>query len=115
MTDRDHRGSGGDVPWRPLPGRTAPTHVRQSLDHLAQTLGLGGMDALEQLFMDWPSIVGPDLARHCRPTSLHDGVLAVRATSSEWAVELSWMTELVAERCNEALGDGSVIGVRIIR
>jgi len=113
MSDRNGTGGSDPVPWRPLPGRRAPSHVSDSLDHLAATLGLGGLDALQKLFLEWDAIVGDDVARHCRPTSLNGGILVVRAVASEWAVELSWMTELIAERCNDALGDAQVTEVRI--
>ena len=101
-------------PWEPLPGRSAaPRPVRESLDHLAATMGLASVESIDRLFLSWSEIVGPDVARHCRPKRLTDGVLTVEAVDHQWATELSWMTSLITERCCGALGPEAVTEVRI--
>lgn len=107
--------SGRGRPWEPLPGRgSVPTPVRDALDHLAATMGMASIESIDRLFLSWAEIVGPDVADHCRPKRLSDEVLTVEAFDQQWATELSWMTELIAERCCAALGEGAVREVRII-
>lgn len=89
--------------------------MRTTLDNLASTLGLTDVDSITALFVDWPEIVGEQLAQHCKPRSLRDRVLTIEASDQQWATELKWMASLLIERCCVALGPGSVAEVRIIR
>ena len=100
--------------WEPLPTWSAePTPVRDALDTLASTMGLASVDGINRLFLSWAEIVGDDVAAHCSPKRLSEGVLTVEAIDRQWATELSWMTALIAERCNDALGPDQVETVRI--
>ncbi|MGY9081059.1 MAG: DciA family protein [Acidimicrobiales bacterium] len=89
--------------------------MRSALDNLASTLGLTNVDSINALFVDWPEIVGEQLAKHCVPRSLRDQVLTIEASDQQWATELKWMTSLLIERCCDALGLDAVTEVRIIR
>lgn len=95
----------------PLRKYTQPTPFGESLDHLAATMGLGSVDGIRKLFLAWPDVVGADLATHCEPKRIDAGVLTISAADRQWATELSWMTELIAQRCCDALGEGSVTEV----
>lgn len=102
--------------WTPLPSTNrAPTSLRDALDTLASTMGLSNVDSTQALLVDWPDIVGAQLADKCKPQSLRDQVLTVKAHDHQWATELRWMTNLIIERCCEALGADAVTEVRIIR
>lgn len=105
----EHRG------WQPLPGKAAPVPVSEALDQLASTLGLSSLDAIQQLFLAWPDVVGSELADHCRPRRLERGELTIVASDQQWATELSWMTTLLVDRCNSVLGSDEVSAVRIRR
>jgi predicted nucleic acid-binding Zn ribbon protein len=114
VSDRDEPKSKRG--WKPLPTySTAPTPLRSALDNLASTLGLTDVDSINALFVDWPEIVGEHLAQHCKPRALRDQVLTIEASDHQWATELKWMTSLLIERCCDALGEGAVTDVRIIR
>ena len=78
-------------------------------------MGLTDVDSINALFVDWPEIVGEQLAAHCAPRSLRDQVLTIEASDQQWATELKWMTTLLMERCCEALGPKAVTAVRIVR
>lgn len=101
--------------WEPLPGKAAPVPVSEALNQLASTLGLSSLDAIQQLFLAWPEVVGSELADHCRPRRLERGELTITASDQQWATELSWMTSLLIERCNGVLGSDEVTEVRIRR
>ncbi|MEM7093532.1 MAG: DUF721 domain-containing protein [Actinomycetota bacterium] len=103
-----------DRGWEPLHRPTAPTPVRDALDHLASTMGLASIDGINRLFLAWGDVVGDDLAAKCSPKRLSDGVLVVEAVDRQWAAELSWMTDLIVERCTDALGPDTVLEARIV-
>ena len=113
MSKPDERRPRG---WKPLPTYSkAPTPLRGALDNLASTLGLTDLDSINALFLDWPDIVGADLAQHCVPKSLRNQVLTIEATDHQWATELKWVTNLLIDRCCSALGSNAVTEVRILR
>ncbi len=101
--------------WQPLRGKASPVPVRDALDQLASTMGLASVDGINRLFLAWPDIVGPELAAQCSPKRLSDATLVVEAVDQQWATELRWMTQLIADRCCEALGEGAVTEVKIVR
>lgn len=78
-------------------------------------MGLTDVDSINALFVDWPDIVGEQLAEHCKPRSLRDQTLTIQASDQQWATELTWMRPIIIERCCEALGEDSVTTVRILR
>lgn len=78
-------------------------------------MGLASVDGINRLFLSWPEIVGSELAAQCSPKRLTEKVLTVEAIDQQWATELRWMTALIAQRCCEALGEGSVTDVKIVR
>ena len=109
-------GRRGKRGWTPLPTySSAPTPLLSALDNLASTMGLTNVDSINALFVDWPEIVGEQLAQHCAPRSLRDQILTIEASDQQWATELKWMTSLLMERCCAALGPGAVTDVRIVR
>ena len=102
--------------WTPLTTHApAPVPLRSALDNLASTLGLTNVDSINALFVDWPEIVGEQLAQHCKPRSLRDQVLTIEASDQQWATELKWMTTPLIDRCCAALGPDTVTSVRIVR
>ena len=44
------------------------------------------------LFTDWQKVVGLDIAQHCTPITLIDGVLTIQTTSTAWATQLNLMS-----------------------
>ena len=78
-------------------------------------MGLTSVEGINALFVDWPEIVGEQLAVHCKPRTLRDNVLTIEASDHQWATELKWMTSLLIERCCEALGPDAVSSIRIVR
>ncbi len=56
----------------------------------------------------WDSIVGPQIAEHCRPDTFDEGVLVVTTTSTAWATQLRLLAPRLVARIAEDLGDGVV-------
>jgi predicted nucleic acid-binding Zn ribbon protein len=61
----------------------------------------------------WDGVAGPDVAAHCQPVSLHDGVLTLEATSTTWATQLRLLSTSLLSRIREEVGDGVVTALRI--
>lgn len=60
---------------------------------------------------NWDQVVGPEIAEHCRPTSLVDGELVLVAESTAWAVQMRLLTKTVMARVREHAGEGVVTKV----
>lgn len=57
---------------------------------------------------NWETIVGKNVAEHCRVESLADGVLTVRTSSTSWATQLKWLQATILTRLEETAGPGVV-------
>jgi len=62
----------------------------------------------------WAQVVGDQVADHCEMVSLEAGLLTVRASSTAWKTELSLMTAALVARCDDELGPGVVVEVRVL-
>jgi len=60
---------------------------------------------------NWDSLVGPEVADHCRPQSLTDGELVLVAESSAWATQLRLLTRTLSARLAERVGTGVVTSI----
>lgn len=60
---------------------------------------------------NWDALVGPEIADHCRPTALTDGVLELVAESSAWATQLRLLTRTMTARLTEQVGEGVVTSI----
>ncbi len=61
-----------------------------------------------RIFTDWPTLVGADIARHCRPESLRSGELRIGAESTAWATQLRMISSKLLARLADELGAGVV-------
>jgi predicted nucleic acid-binding Zn ribbon protein len=52
----------------------------------------------------WNSLVGEQVAAHCRPTRLRDGELTIEAESTAWATQLRLLSRTLTSRLREQLG-----------
>ena len=63
---------------------------------------------------DWPSIVGPRIARHTRCVGFSDGTLRVEAESSSWMHELGYLERELVRKLNRHLGADLVREVKFV-
>ena len=99
----------------PLPGSGSrdPRQIGTGLERVVKSLGLPAPNAVQTVFQAWESVVGPELAQHCRPTGLKQGHLIVKAADQAWATELKWMESALVQRCADELGEGVITSVSI--
>jgi predicted nucleic acid-binding Zn ribbon protein len=57
-----------------------------------------------RVFADWASLVGADIAEHCRPVSLNAGELRIVAESTAWATQLQLMASALLASFARELG-----------
>ena len=69
---------------------------------------------IAQLASRWPELVGERLARETAPLSLEDGLLTVGVSSGPWGAQARFLHEEIRRRADEALGGGTVRGLRIV-
>ncbi len=98
-----------------LPGRPSedPRPLRDSLAEVSADLGLPEPSGLALLIAEWQELVGPDVAPHCRLTSLRDGVLRVTVNSAPRATQLRYLEGELVERAAALLGPGVVRELRV--
>ncbi len=61
----------------------------------------------------WVRIVGPDIAHHCEPIGLLDGVLTIRAESTAWATQIRLLSTTVLAKLASAVGANQVRSLRV--
>jgi predicted nucleic acid-binding Zn ribbon protein len=98
---------------RPDPRSDEPIPLRDSLAEVSADLGLPEPDALAFLIQKWESLVGPDVAPHCRLTSLRDGVLRVTVDTAPRGTQLRYLEGELVERAASLVGDDVVRELRV--
>jgi predicted nucleic acid-binding Zn ribbon protein len=78
---------------------------------LVEQRGWQDATAAARVLGDWERLVGPEIAGHCRPASLDDGVLVLVAESSAWATQLRLLTRTLQARLADQVGAGVVTSV----
>ncbi len=61
----------------------------------------------------WEAFVGPDIAAHCRPERLDEGVLHLVAESSAWATQLRLLAPRIVERLADEVDGAGITVVRV--
>jgi predicted nucleic acid-binding Zn ribbon protein len=98
---------------RPDHGSNEPRPLRDSLAEVSADLGLPEPDALAFLIQEWGSLVGPDVAPHCRLTSLRDGVLRVTVDTAPRGTQLRYLEGELVERAASLVGADVVRELRV--
>ncbi len=112
---------------RPGPGRTGagpqlsgarpddrdPQRLDRLMSRLVAERGWATDVAVHGLFSRWDSIVGAEVAQHCRPEQFVDGRLAVRADSTAWASQMRLLAPTVLVRLGEELGEDTVTRIEV--
>jgi predicted nucleic acid-binding Zn ribbon protein len=85
-----------------------PQLLDNTIGRLIAEQGWGTDVRVHGVFSRWDSLVGREVALHCRPESYADGRLVVRTDSTAWATQMRMLAPTVVRRLNEELGDGTV-------
>jgi len=92
----------------PGPDPRDPQPFGSVLARLVKARGWQRPAAEARVFGEWPTVVGADLAEHCRPVKLENGELTVEAESTAWATQLKLLAAKLLVRIAREVGDGVV-------
>ena len=85
--------------------RSEPQPLGKLVHQVLGELGFDGTSALLRVVDRWEAIVGPDAARHCRPSALRGEVLEATADSSVWCQELQLRRPAILVALQRELGE----------
>lgn len=93
-----------------------PVPLTDALDRLLGSLDAPPPDLLSTVFQRWEEVVGPAVARHCRPAAIEEDRLVVLASDATWASEVQWLASEVLARINEMSVTGRLesLTVRVV-
>jgi predicted nucleic acid-binding Zn ribbon protein len=92
----------------PGPDPRDPQPFGAVLGKLIKARGWQKPAAEARVFGAWGAVVGEDVAAHCRPVKLEDGVLTVEAESTAWATQLRLLAAKLLVRIAGEVGNGVV-------
>jgi predicted nucleic acid-binding Zn ribbon protein len=97
--------AGGETPWN----QPAAPGLDTVVPGVMQKLGLAQRLQQSQVFVHWPQIVGPDIARHAQPVSLRHGLLTVAVDHPVWLQELSrFHKALLLDKVRDRVGQKTI-------
>ncbi|TWD80599.1 putative nucleic acid-binding Zn ribbon protein [Kribbella amoyensis] len=90
-----------------------PQRLTSTMNRLMRDQGWEVDVAVHGVMARWPSIVGPEMAEHCKPETYQDTELTVRTDSTAWATQLRLLAPDLVRRLNAELGEGTVTQVKV--
>ncbi|MDA8047949.1 MAG: DUF721 domain-containing protein [Actinomycetota bacterium] len=100
-------------PSGPSRGEQDPRKVSELLDRTTRRLGGPSSSTTSTVFARWEQIVGPDIAGHARPVSVHRGVLVLAVDHPAWATQLRYMTADLLSRIAAATQAAEVTDIQL--
>lgn len=93
------------------PDARDPQLLGDSLGRLVAERGWQEAVSVGGVMGRWDSVVGSDIAAHCRPETFEAGVLTVRADSTAWATQVRLLGGALLTRLADEVGEGTVTKV----
>jgi predicted nucleic acid-binding Zn ribbon protein len=110
---RKDRGADSAQVSGAAPDDRDPQALSRAMSRLVAEHGWSTDLAVHGVFGRWETIVGSQVAAHCRPARFVDGRLTVSADSTAWATETRLLAPMVLRRLNDELGDGTVTRIEV--
>ncbi|WP_129339407.1 DUF721 domain-containing protein [Cellulomonas endophytica] len=96
------------------PSARDPQSVASTLSRLLDETGWRPDVAVGGVVGRWESIVGPQVAEHCRIETFQRGELVVRTDSTAWAAQMRLLVPTLLGRLAQTVGEGVVVEVRVL-
>ena len=90
-----------------------PTAIRGLVPRVLGELGIEGAAAALRILDCWEQAVGPELARHVRPTLLRGSVLEASVDSSVWCQQIQLRRPEILAALREILGPDAPRDLRL--
>jgi hypothetical protein len=85
-----------------------PVQIAEAISGAFQRLGLDSRFRQSEIWGVWPTVVGPQIARHAQPYAIPNGRLIVHVTDPVWLHHLSMMRPKVIAALNKRLRTSTV-------
>ncbi|MED5261188.1 MAG: DUF721 domain-containing protein [Myxococcota bacterium] len=92
--------------------RSEPTAMGSLLGKVLEDLGMEAASRAHEVNQRWEEAVGPEVAAHCQPVGVRNGVLEARVDSSVWAQQLQLRTPEILEALRGVLGKEAPTALR---
>jgi predicted nucleic acid-binding Zn ribbon protein len=96
------------------PGADDPQPLGRLVDSLVSEQDWSQHTKVGSVFGRWNTLVGDDIAAHCAPRSLAEGILLVEAESTAWATQLTLMAPTILARLRASVGGDVVTRLRVV-
>lgn len=97
----------------PGPDARDPRTLTEGMEGLLRERGWSQDVSAASVMARWPQFVGAEVAGHCVPVSFEDGQLRVRADSTAWATQLTYMVPSILAVIAEQAGPSVVTTIRV--
>lgn len=97
----------------PGPDERDPQRLDGLLSRLVSEHGWANEVAVHGVFSRWDTLVGTEVAQHCRPEQFVDTRLVVRADSTAWATQMRLLAPTVLQRLDDEIGPGIVARIDV--
>lgn len=94
-------------------GRREPRRVGDLVGTVLDDLGLEGTAAVLRIAERWEAVVGPEIARHCRPERLQGRVLEAAVDTSVWCQQLQLQRPAILAALRRELGAEAPTDLRL--
>lgn len=95
------------------PGRD-PNAFFGVLENFASTNRWNKQLSIAKLRSSWGSVVGTNIAQHCEISQIVNDVLIIRAQSTVWATQLSYLLPQLKKKINQNLSDIEIKEIKVI-
>lgn len=95
-----------------MPRRSQPEELRRLVPRVLHELGLDAPAQVVRISERWEEVVGPEIARRCRPLALRGAILEAEVESSVWAQQLQLRKAEILEALRREFGDEAPAGLR---
>ncbi len=97
-----------------LDGGRDPLGLGRVVSRLVSDRGWSSPLAVGSVMAQWDTLVGADIAAHCRPESFEVTTLHVRCDSTSWATQLRLLSASLLAKFDAELGAGVVTKILVL-
>ena len=91
-----------------------PQGLGNVVNRLVSDRGWSSPLAVGSVMAQWDTLVGADIAAHCRPESFDETTLHVRCDSTSWATQLRLLSSSLLAKFDAELGRGVVTKIMVL-
>ena len=88
--------------------------IGKILSDVVRNLGIAKKLSEQRAVVEWPEIVGREVAGHARAIRVEGGKLFVEVDSSVWSQELSFMKRNILREINDRIGRKAVDNIHFV-